>query len=239
MTGLDRARRMGQRLMREMERAGLSQEANGSVVAAYHRSMDLRQTRFPGERHPGYLHPARTVLILLRDVEERDPDTLAAAAITDTWWEEAEPHDVGPVGGAGAGAMALRSALPRPRADGLDAVGGHESAGDHPAAERGGPEPAGEDPDGDQVFTEALVLADTKVRRLALAERLDHLRHLHLLGPADGLDRDRAVLEHRRASTVYLPVAARTDEVLERRYQHWCRVFQRRLRQGNPHGRVG
>ena len=70
-----------------------------------------------------------------------------------------------------------------------------------------------------------LVTADERVRLVALAERLDHLRHGHLR-EADHVWR---VVAHGQARSVYLPVAHRTHPRLTQRYEHWCRTFARRL----------
>jgi hypothetical protein len=74
-------------------------------------------------------------------------------------------------------------------------------------------------------LAEDLVSADEHVRLVALAERLDHLRHAHL---RDADDAWRRAL-HAEASGVYLPVAERTHPRLAQRYRHWCRTFARRL----------
>ena len=67
------------------------------------------------------------------------------------------------------------------------------------------------------------MVAAEPVRLVALAERLDHLRHAHL---RQDLGAAREAWE--RASRVYLPVAERTDRTLARRYASWCRTFPRR-----------
>jgi hypothetical protein len=61
------------------------------------------------------------------------------------------------------------------------------------------------------------------VRLLALAERLDHARHLHLREPAV-----RAGF-HRSVGEIYLPIAHRTHPRLARRYDWWWRMFRRRF----------
>lgn len=75
-----------------------------------------------------------------------------------------------------------------------------------------------------EALAEELVTAGTTVRLVALAERLDQLRHVHLLG-ADAAWQ-AAALE--QAQAIYLPVAERTNERLAGRYRHWCRAFARR-----------
>ncbi len=80
-------------------------------------------------------------------------------------------------------------------------------------------------------LAEALVTASREVRLVALAERLDHLRHAHLR-----TDPEWGRAAHREAMHVYLPVAERTDERLAARYRYWCRKFAGRF--GEP-GRLG
>lgn len=204
---------MAERLTRELARAGLTPDAAEPVQEAYRLAMERRATALSHEKHPAFLHPGRTVLILLRDAEERTPRHLAAAAALDTWWDELEPSEGSLTARAGDGAALLRASVPRPT---------------HPLTE-----------ETRDAVTEALVLAEGAVRRVALAERLDHLRHLHLLGPADGVGPERGRTEHHLACTVYLPLAARTHPTLERRFRHWCRVFGERLEGWNPSGKAG
>lgn len=74
---------------------------------------------------------------------------------------------------------------------------------------------------GDDLF-EALVTADRCVRLVALTERLDHARHLHLRA------RGTWVGFHQLSRLGYLPVAERTHPMLARRYRWWCDMFARR-----------
>ena len=72
-------------------------------------------------------------------------------------------------------------------------------------------------------LAERLVVAEEEERLIALAERLDHLRHAHLW--MDGARRRHV---HARAREVYLPIAERTHPTIARRYQWWCEMFSRR-----------
>ena len=74
-----------------------------------------------------------------------------------------------------------------------------------------------------EALLEELVGAEEPVRLIALAERLDHARHLHL--------RERALHAgfHRGIGEVYAPVAARTHPRLARRYEWWWTTFLRRF----------
>lgn len=79
------------------------------------------------------------------------------------------------------------------------------------------PERAGEE------LLERLVTAGPDARLIALAERLDHARHLHLR-PAAGWPAFHAL-----TCDVYLPLASRADPTLERRLRWWCGMFARRF----------
>ena len=85
--------------------------------------------------------------------------------------------------------------------------------------ERSVPVPASSD---DRLLEE-LIVATPEVRLIALAERLDHARHLHLREPSawPGF--------HASVGDVYLPVAHRTHPRLARRYDWWWRMFGRRF----------
>ena len=73
---------------------------------------------------------------------------------------------------------------------------------------------------------EELVAASGVVRLLALAERLDHARHLHLR------ERPAWAPFHTSFGAVYLPIAHRTHPRLARRYDWWWRMFRRRFLEG-------
>ncbi len=72
-----------------------------------------------------------------------------------------------------------------------------------------------------ETLAEELVTAPREVRLIALAERLDHLRHAHMRS-----DVHWGWTAHRQATQVYLPVAERTDGRLAGRYRYWCRKFE-------------
>jgi hypothetical protein len=69
---------------------------------------------------------------------------------------------------------------------------------------------------------ERLVTGDATIACIALAERLDHARHLHLMRDVP------AAPFHAGIEAVYLPVAARTCPPLARRLERWARAFARR-----------
>jgi hypothetical protein len=76
--------------------------------------------------------------------------------------------------------------------------------------------------DGESIV-EKLVTADREVALVAVAERLDHARHLHM--------RERSAWPSffEQVLTVYLPVARRVDENLFARFERWANAFQKRL----------
>jgi (p)ppGpp synthase/HD superfamily hydrolase len=77
----------------------------------------------------------------------------------------------------------------------------------------------------DQV--ERLVTAEESVQRIALAERLDQLRHAHLWP-----DPERRREAHEQALAVYSPLAQRVHPKLARRYLWWSSMFARKYLAG-------
>lgn len=73
---------------------------------------------------------------------------------------------------------------------------------------------------GSEQVLEDLLASEAQVLLVALAERLDHLRHAHLWR-----DVEAARAAHVEGSAVYLAVAERTHPLLARRYTHCCRAF--------------
>ena len=188
MNGLpDRDRAMTARVLREARARGIADEGDGPLGLALELAMEIRRSVLADDHDPGYLHPGRTVLILLQDTPERDPQHLAAAALVDS-----------------------EQAVLRASAEDIHRLVGQQIAD----VVAGVPMPPGED------LLERLLEAPPARARIALAERLDHLRHLHLEA-----DPARRVRLHREAEEIYAPLAARVDPVLARRYAWWCRMF--------------
>ena len=73
---------------------------------------------------------------------------------------------------------------------------------------------------GSVTLLEDLLASEPEVVLVALAERLDQVRHAHLWGD---LSEARAV--YQEASEVYLKIAERTHARLAARYASWCRSF--------------
>ena len=73
---------------------------------------------------------------------------------------------------------------------------------------------------------EELVIAPHSVGLIAVAERLDHARHLHF--------RDEALWRpfFTQISNAYLPFSARVSDPLKGRLERWSGVFEKRLLSG-------
>jgi (p)ppGpp synthase/HD superfamily hydrolase len=65
-----------------------------------------------------------------------------------------------------------------------------------------------------------LLASEPDVVLVALAERLDQVRHAHLWG-----NLPEARVAHEEASEVYRRMAERTHAQLAARYTSWCRAF--------------
>jgi hypothetical protein len=183
----ERATAMVERVTLECS-AALARDGVALIRAAVIAALRVRDRTIASDHDPRYLHPARTVLILLADVACRDADVLAAAAFV-----ESLPF---------AGPHADPSCL-TPRARQLLAA--------VPLPDRGADE-----------LLERLVTAEPAATCIALAERLDHARHLHLMSDVP------AAPFHAAIEAVYLPVATRTSTPLARRLERWAGAFARR-----------
>lgn len=197
MAGEDRGTAMAASVVRAARTLGVPVDGIPAISRAHALAMRPRVAAFDDDHHPLFLHPGRTVLILLRDVECVDPIVLAAAALAES--EDAtlrvSGEEVAKVAGRAAADLVARVPL-----------------------------------SGREDLAEALVTADEAVRLVALAERLDHLRHAHLRDAPPGW----GTAAHAEAESVYRPVAHRTHPRLARRYDHWCRTFARRMRAEGP-----
>jgi len=186
---------MAASVVRAARTLGVGLDGLARISRAHALAMEPRVAALDDDHHPLFLHPGRSLLVLLRDVGCGDVTLLAAAALMES--EDASFRV--PVASIRAGVGP----------DVADLVAAAPLSGDEALAER-------------------LVTAPEAVRLVALAERLDHLRHAHLRD-ADGAWR-RGI--HDEATAVYQPVAHRTHPRLAQRYDHWCRTFARRLQDG-------
>lgn len=192
MGGEDRGAAMAASIARAARSVRMSEDGIRGLSRAHALAMEPRVAALDDDHHPLFLHPGRTVLILIRDVGCADPRMLAAAALVES--EDAELR---------TDAAVIRASLGDEVAELVQRV---------PFART-------------ESLAEVLVTAPDSVRLVALAERLDHLRHAHLRDAA----REWRTLVHAEAEAVYLPVAMRTHSRLTERYQHWCQAFARRL----------
>jgi hypothetical protein len=164
--------------------------ADGDVARIHGAVSDallVRDRAIEHDHDPRYLHPARTVLILLADAQCRDADTLAAAAFAESIASDprADPACLSP------DARTLLADVPLPDDD-------------------------------DDALVERLVTAPPAAALIAVAERLDHARHLHLM-------KDVPVAQfYAGIVAAYLPVAQRISLPLARRLERWATAFARR-----------
>lgn len=197
MGGEDRGTAMAASVVRAARTVGVPAEGIPLISRAHALAMRPRVAAFDDDHHPLFLHPGRTVLVLLRDVGCLDPLTLAAAVLVESEDEALRVPGAEAEALAGPAVADLLARVP---------LSGRED------------------------LAEALVTADETVRFVALAERLDHLRHAHLRDAPAGWG--PAILAE--AEAVYGPVAHRTHPRLAQRYDHWCRAFRRRMAMGGP-----
>lgn len=171
--------------------SGLEEEDVDRLARAHALAMEPRLAALEDDHHPAYLHPGRTVLLLLQDIGPLAVEALSTAAL-----HESEDPSLR------VGAEAIAAAL------------GDEVAGRLASL----PLP------GDERLLERLVTLEHETLLVALAERLDQLRHAHLRA-----DRNWWTSIHEEAAAAWLPVAERTHPRLADRYRHWYRTFGRRL----------
>ena len=151
------------------------------------------------DHDPDYLHPGRTIVVLLDDVGLADPVALAAACLLDTRREDLEAPDGEVTKRVSPAVTAFRNAVPRSSSSTL---------------------------------LEDLLASGSDIVLVALAERLDQVRHAHLWG---NLAEARAA--HEEVSEVYLKMAQRTHAQLARRYLSWCRTFREKYLVDAPDAR--
>lgn len=112
-----REARMARRLEGEMRRSGVAEEGVARVLNAYRQAMEPR-TRRLDDGDPDYLHPARTVLVLLLDAGVRDEVLLMAAALCESRRREVSVPIEQAAEGAGAAVARLLGAVPTPESSG-------------------------------------------------------------------------------------------------------------------------
>ncbi len=202
ITDTTRAIRMGQRLLRTAESKGGDTPLFDWLHFAHDLATAPRTERFDDDHEPTYLHPGRSALILMMDL-----DLLGSVPLGLALWHDSEDASLEPNPEAIGQALDQRDA-PAAIAGIVDQV--LELSATLPRS-------------GDEDLAERLVVLDHAIVCAALAERLDHLRHLHLRD-IDNHARDT----WREARDVWLPVAQRTHPELARRYAWWTRKFTAR-----------
>lgn len=80
----DRARAMAASVELAAAAGGLDPTSVDLLSRAHRLAMEPRLAALPDDHHPAYLHPGRTVLVLLRDVGALDGTTLALGALLET-----------------------------------------------------------------------------------------------------------------------------------------------------------
>jgi (p)ppGpp synthase/HD superfamily hydrolase len=75
---------MAASLVREARHCGMGSAGAARLNAAHALAMRPRVARLETQRHPAYLHPGHTVLILMRDAGVVDSTLLAAAALVES-----------------------------------------------------------------------------------------------------------------------------------------------------------
>ena len=187
---MSRSEQMAARVERTAARAGVDCLGRDLIGRAIEAAMSPRLAAIDDDHDPDYLHPGRTVVILLDDVGFADPVALAAACLLDTRRDDLEPSDREVTEQVSPAVTAFRNVVPRSNS---------------------------------VTLLEDLLASEPDVALVALAERLDQIRHAHLWG-----DLSEARAAHQEASEVYLKMAERTHARLAARYTSWCRFFGER-----------
>lgn len=89
------------------------------VTKALEVAMRLRVERLTDDHHPAYLHPGRSVLILLHDVQELEAGALTLTAIHESCDPELRVPVERVAEEVGPDVAAARSAIPQPGSDDL------------------------------------------------------------------------------------------------------------------------
>jgi hypothetical protein len=158
-----------------------------SVREAVGVALAVRDRLIDHDHDPRYLHPGRTVLILISDGAVRDAQVLAAAAFVESLPgdPQADPsclHER---------ARALLEEVPLPD-------------------------------ESDDDLLERLITARHEAGLIAIAERLDHARHLHVMRdvePTPFID---------QIDEVYVPAAWRISQKMAGRLERWSAAYRRR-----------
>lgn len=191
MSDVRRAAAMADSVKDALLAIGVAPDGVDLVCRAHALAMEARIEQLEDDHHTAYLHPGRSVLILVRDVAHSDPPTLAASALLESETDALRVPALQISSQIGPDVVSILEQIPAP---------------------------------GDEALVERLVTLPEALRLVALAERLDQLRHAHLHP-----DRAWWAVIHEETTRAWLPVAERTHARLAQRYRHWQRTFARRL----------
>jgi hypothetical protein len=194
----ERAEAMRRRVRARLEREPLALRDLHRVDDAVTAALEPRDALLENDHDIDALHPGRTVLILLDDLAVTDALLLAVGAHL-----ESVRSDLRSVP-ADTGVRDVLDCIATPLL--FPAAGGGAGSADGMAD-----------------LLEQLIVLNAEVLDVALAERLDQARHLHL--------RDRSVWMEGLAveEAVYLPLAQRRGGSFGRRYERWHRAFSARM----------
>lgn len=203
---------MVRRVIRTGRALGMERPALALVERACTLAFTRRRTILDDDHDPHYLHPGRSALVLLLDTGELNPVLPAAAALAESVRAELKVPD-----------EEARAGCPSSMEGILDHVLRLRSELPIPGSGTSSPLPS------PPSLLEDLVAAGEAVRRVALAERLDHVRHVHVwpASAGGGTVLQRAWLDE--VETVWLPVAIRTHARLATRFERWAAATRRRL----------
>lgn len=109
-----RARRMGASLARAARALGFGEAETELLGRAYALAMEPRVRSLADDHHPAYLHPGRSLLVLLRDVGRVPLEALLTAALHESEDEELRVESARVREAIGEGVAARLEALPLP-----------------------------------------------------------------------------------------------------------------------------
>lgn len=184
-------------------------EAMARRLARTARRLGIPDDRWPGLRAAFDIGMKRR---LARELDDHHPDYLHPSRTALILMDDAAITDLPTL----AAALVTETRDPglAPAVGELEALGGEAAA-----VAAGVPRP---ERDGDRLL-ETLLAAPRAAQLVALAERLDHARHLHLR------PRREWVEYHEVTRAIYAPVAGRVDPALMARLGWWCTTFRRRF----------
>jgi hypothetical protein len=204
---------MGRRVARALARAGVQADPIARVGVALELAMARRIERIQDDHDPRFLHPARTILVLVEDVGLLAPGPLVVAPLLDSVDPGLSASDEAVLGALGPETEEARRGLPRLPGGLLGPASGDE----------------------EDAWFRAMSALEPVWLATMLAEALDHARHLHLLPSSEGRGLGAA-----RVGRFMIPLASRCGagmegaDVLERRFGWWWRRVGRRLAEGGP-----